>query len=95
MTLVLSSRQPHVARGRGLPALLGWLEIVAEGVERADRPIAFELMGCDFAQGYLFARPLKPGNMLRRVVAERDAGMAPSRVPLQPRLAPLPKAVSA
>ncbi|CAN5845929.1 hypothetical protein BH20CHL8_BH20CHL8_04270 [soil metagenome] len=41
MTLVLSSRQPHVARGRGLPALLGWLEIVAEGVERADRPIAF------------------------------------------------------
>ena len=71
------------------------IEIVAEGVERADQADRLQLMGCDFAQGYLFARPLKPGNMLRRVIAERDAGMAPSRVPLQPRLAPLPKAVSA
>ena len=29
MTLVLSSRQPHVARGRGLPALLGWLLVAS------------------------------------------------------------------
>ncbi len=71
------------------------LQIVAEGVERPAQADRLQLMGCDYAQGYLFARPLQAGTMLRRVAAERNAKASPSRVPLQPRLATLPEAVGA
>lgn len=71
------------------------LQIVAEGVERPAQADRLQLMGCDFAQGYLFARPLQAGTMLRRVAAERNAKPSPSRVPLQPRLSPLPEVVGA
>lgn len=35
------------------------LTVVAEGVEEADQLAALRAMGCDRAQGYLFARPLQ------------------------------------
>ena len=42
-----------VALGRALG-----LETVAEGVERDDQRAALSALGCDFAQGYLFGRPM-------------------------------------
>ena len=71
------------------------LQIVAEGVERTAQADRLQLMGCDYAQGYLFARPLQARSMLRRVATERNANSGPRRAPLQPRLAPLPTAVGA
>ena len=34
------------------------LEVVAEGVENEDAEAALSQMGCDFAQGYLYAPPM-------------------------------------
>ncbi len=36
------------------------MEVIAEGVERAEQLAQLVEMGCDMAQGYFFARPLPP-----------------------------------
>ena len=36
------------------------LEVVAEGVETADRLDKLQELGCDYAQGFLLGRPLDP-----------------------------------
>jgi EAL domain-containing protein (putative c-di-GMP-specific phosphodiesterase class I) len=54
-----------VAMGKALG-----LEIVAEGVETPDQAAHLRALGCDRAQGYLFARPQHPDDiveLLRRV----------------------------
>ena len=71
------------------------LKIVAEGVERAAQADRLQLMGCDYAQGYLFARPLQAGAMLRRVAAEQATARPLSRAQLRPRLASLPDVIGA
>ena len=71
------------------------LQIVAEGVERSAQADRLQLMGCDFAQGYLFARPLDGGAIVRRVAEERGAPGAVARTPATPRLTPLPDALAA
>jgi len=66
------------------------LQIVAEGVEHGTQADRLQRMGCDYAQGYFFARPLRPDTMLQRIAAgstipNRAAGQAvrPHLVPVQ------------
>jgi EAL domain-containing protein (putative c-di-GMP-specific phosphodiesterase class I) len=40
------------------------LTVVAEGVEQAQHVSALRALGCDVAQGYHFARPMPPGQLL-------------------------------
>lgn len=52
------------------------LETVAEGVERPQQLLVLKQMGCDVAQGYLFARPMPSDSltqMLERAVKEEGA----------------------
>jgi diguanylate cyclase (GGDEF)-like protein/PAS domain S-box-containing protein len=41
------------------------MQVVAEGIESPAQLRALELLGCDFAQGYLFARPGRAASMAR------------------------------
>ena len=71
------------------------LQVVAEGVERAMQADRLQLMGCDFAQGYLFARPLDGGGIVRRVAVERGTPGMVARPPVAPRLTAVPEAIGA
>jgi EAL domain-containing protein (putative c-di-GMP-specific phosphodiesterase class I) len=44
------------------------LRVVAEGVETNETSMALRAIGCDLAQGYLFARPM-PADQLRSWMA--------------------------
>lgn len=41
----------HLARNLGM-------RVVAEGVETAEHKAALKKLGCDYAQGYFYSRPL-------------------------------------
>lgn len=49
------------------------LEVVAEGVENADVAQELAAMGCDFAQGFHFAKPLPPQEFPAWIQAWRNA----------------------
>lgn len=49
------------------------LQVIAEGVESAEIENILAAEGCDFGQGYLFAAPLTPDELLQRLREERDA----------------------
>jgi EAL domain-containing protein (putative c-di-GMP-specific phosphodiesterase class I) len=49
-----------------LAANLG-LRSIAEGVETSDQLDRLRELGCDQAQGYLFARPAPPGDVQRAI----------------------------
>jgi EAL domain-containing protein (putative c-di-GMP-specific phosphodiesterase class I) len=36
------------------------LQTVAEGIETADQQAALRMLGCEYGQGYLFAKPAEP-----------------------------------
>ena len=40
------------------------LTAIAEGVEDADQAVALEHLGCQLAQGFLFARPMPADDMV-------------------------------
>jgi EAL domain-containing protein (putative c-di-GMP-specific phosphodiesterase class I) len=67
------------------------LETVAEGVERPEQAEALAALGCRWAQGYLFARPLPAAEMAR--LAGRRLGGADRRRGV-PAAAPQPAARS-
>jgi len=43
------------------------LKVIAEGIETDDQRAMLQLAGCDFGQGFLFARPIPPGELESRV----------------------------
>lgn len=48
------------------------IEIVCEGVETASQMMFLEELGCDYAQGYLFAKPLPEEAYAERYMSETD-----------------------
>jgi len=49
------------------------LSVIAEGVEREDQAAFLLRHGCNLAQGYLYGKPIAPGEILARWGAERHA----------------------
>ena len=47
------------------------LDVVAEGVETAEQAATLAALGCPFAQGFHFARPLTPEQALELVMGPR------------------------
>jgi predicted signal transduction protein with EAL and GGDEF domain len=58
---------------RSWPASSAWRAVgafcIAEGVETLDQYFALSQLGCEYAQGYLFGRPV-PANDLARAVRD-------------------------
>ena len=67
-----------VAIVRAVLALAASLDIatVAEGIEQVEQLHALTDLGCDFGQGYLFARPLA-ARAFMQVLADEESGNAP------------------
>jgi diguanylate cyclase (GGDEF)-like protein len=51
------------------------LTIVAEGVDREEQLASLRALGCGYAQGYRWARPLQPDEFRRRALEEIDTGI--------------------
>jgi diguanylate cyclase (GGDEF)-like protein/PAS domain S-box-containing protein len=67
------------------------MEVIAEGVERADQLTQLVEMGCDMAQGYFFARPLPPEEASRWLASGAFAALtAGAQAPPGPRPARQP-----
>ena len=52
------------------------LKVIAEGVETSIQRDLLIVAGCDFGQGYLFARPMPQDEFLTMLLACRDANLA-------------------
>ncbi len=66
------TRVPHVIEsiidlGRGLGH-----KVTAEGIETYEQAAALRALGCDYAQGYFFARPLDPDDTERLLARNPD-----------------------
>ena len=46
------------------------LRVVAEGVETADQVVRLRTLGCDEAQGFFYARPVRQSRSMTRLLAE-------------------------
>jgi diguanylate cyclase (GGDEF)-like protein len=63
------------------------LMVVAEGVETTEQRDTLRAIGCDYAQGYLFARPLPPHEM-EQLLEERGAGSSADTPSTTPTVTP-------
>ena len=50
------------------------LDVVAEGIETEQQHQHLQAIGCDYAQGYLFARPMPAQEALQRLLREKGIG---------------------
>ena len=48
------------------------LDVIAEGLERADQLEQLRAFGCDYGQGYLFSKPVE-SDAAHALLAEREA----------------------
>ena len=64
-----------------LGGMLG-LRTVAEGVEDIEQLADLRELGCDFAQGYYFARPLDPAGMSGLLALSGETSQAPGQARL-------------
>jgi diguanylate cyclase (GGDEF)-like protein/PAS domain S-box-containing protein len=57
------------------------LELIAEGVENEAQLTELSRLGCDYAQGFYFSRPMAPGQVSRLLETERSpySGIVPGR----------------
>jgi diguanylate cyclase len=56
------------------------LRAIAEGIESAEQLLSVQELGCDLAQGYLFARPVS-ADAMSKVLADDSAHAEPAPVP--------------
>jgi diguanylate cyclase (GGDEF)-like protein/PAS domain S-box-containing protein len=56
------------------------LRAIAEGIESAEQLVSVQELGCDLAQGYLFARPVS-ADAMSKVLADDSAHAEPAAVP--------------
>ena len=54
------------------------MSTVAEGIEEYGQLVALREMGCDFAQGFYFSRPVPAAEAGRLLAESRDAGLTPA-----------------
>ena len=52
------------------------LDVIAEGVELPEQRDELSVLGCPSAQGYLFARPMSPNELLEILVPEATGAVA-------------------
>jgi EAL domain-containing protein (putative c-di-GMP-specific phosphodiesterase class I) len=52
------------------------LKTIAEGVERPEQAAALSAMGCAYAQGYYYSRPVSAAEITQMLQRGRSAGMA-------------------
>ncbi len=48
------------------------MKVVAEGVETADQSTWLKNIGCDYAQGYYFAKPMSVENFKEILIEEKE-----------------------
>jgi EAL domain-containing protein (putative c-di-GMP-specific phosphodiesterase class I) len=58
-----------VASVIGLARAVG-IVAVAEGVETTEQLVALQELGCEFGQGYLWSRPVPPGEFDQTVLSD-------------------------
>lgn len=50
------------------------MDVVAEGIEEQDQALLLRTMGCEYGQGFYFAKPMEPGTAERYLEAHCESG---------------------
>lgn len=61
------------------------ITVVSEGVETEEQREQLSRLGCDYCQGFYFARPVS-GHILKKLIQPRSDGSAPRLPPMAPRV---------